>query len=644
MKSQNKIAVGLGALSLAIAQSLAAAPASDSSADPATTSDALSDSGSGSGGGGSSGGSGVQFGGFIRSETAINTKESNPYNQLGMRQNGVPIERVSPIATDTVTRNGGSDDARLNLQAFRAQLDATMHFNDALTGVIKLRALYDPDWYDNFDPGAVNSHSIGYVYGEPNLYKYHTAGNARPNPLEWSGSSYMIDLPAFFLEYNQGPLDVRVGNQQIAWGQSLFFRVLDVPNGLDLRRHSIIDYAPEEYSDKRVPSLAVRASLQFDNGWLIDGFVEKFQPSILGNPNTPYNVIPSQFTIHDLYAQYDDKFNEGIRAKGTVGDLGLQFMYAHRYNPDGVYRWTQSGVNRDIPGLPGSGALMACSPFEVDPSGVWTSNEWFYSAASARLNGVQGLNAAINDFACSQKLGAVPVPNYQYASAELNQFFQLAGGLLSGQSAGGMRGHLARDYKQEDNIGAGLTYTFSGAPGSLTDQLILNWEVMYTPNRTFTAPDINVNFLRTNEWVSNISLEKYQRFSENLPATYLVAEFMYKSKSDLFGRYIGSRDGGGYSGTEFANATGYSGGFKALVLAAQQPFPNLVWRFDFAVLYDLQGGVLIQPAVRWKPSGNWSAEFFYNYINARLGGNQNKNMFGSLEFGNEVSARVTYQF
>lgn len=641
MKSRNKIVLCISVLSLAVMQSLAAA----ASPDVAATADSTNTSGdSNSSDSDGSSGSSVQFGGFIRSETAFNTQTGNPNNQTTNAFNGVPITRVSPIATDTVVRNGGDGDHKLNLQFFRAHLDATMHFNDTLTGVIKLRAIYDPDWYNGFNPGTVNSHAVGYVYGEPNLFKYHVRGVARPNPMEWAGSSYMIDLPTFFLEYNKGPLDIRVGNQQIAWGQSLFFRVLDVPDGLDLRRHSVIDYAPEEYSDKRVPALAVRASYQMDSGWLLDGYVQKFQPSVLNNPNNPFNVITSQFTVLDLYSKYDDKVSFGARAKGQVGDLGLQFMYAHRYNPDGIYRWTESGVNRDLPGLAGTGALLQCSPFEVDPTGVWSANEWFFAGGGARLNGVTALNAAINDFSCSQQLGAVAVPNKAGAAAELNQFFQLAGGLLNGKSAGGLRGWIARDYKVEDNFGAGLTYTFSGAPGSLTDQLILNWEVMYTPNRTFTAPDLNINYLKTNEWVSNISLEKYQRFSQSLPATYLVAEFMYKSKSDLFGRYIGNQFGGGWGGDENRIGSGFGGGFKALVLAAQQPLPNLVWRFDFAVLYDLRGGVLIQPAVRWKPNGKWSAEFFYNYVNSRLGGIGNRNMFGGLEFANEASVRVSYQF
>ncbi|WP_332026707.1 DUF1302 family protein [Rudaea sp.] len=622
----------MGLLSLAIMNSIALA-----ADDPATSTDSDNSSNSS-----------VQIGGFIRSETAINTDSANPYNQKGNIFNGVAISRSSPVVpplyTDTVVRNGGSDDHRLDMQAFRGQLDVTAHFSDDFSGVAKLRAIYDPGWYDEYSPSAVGSHAVGAVYHDPNYFKYSVQGLARPNPLEWAGRNYMIDFPALFMEYNHGPLDVRLGNQQIAWGQALFFRVLDVPDGLDLRRHSVLDYVPEEYSDKRVPALAARISYQFDNAWLVDGYVQKFQPSILGNPNTPYNIIPAQFTVHDLYGQYNDKVDFGLRAKGSVGDFGVQAIYAQRYNPDGVYRWTQSGVNRDIPGIPGSGQALQCSPFEVDSTGVWSSNEWFNYAAASRLNGVGGLNAAINDFPCSQALGAVPVPNYTYASYELNQFFQLAGGLLTGNAAGGLRGHIARDYKKEDDIGGGLSYTFSGAPGSITDQLIMNWEVLYVPNRTFTAPDLNINYLRTNEWTTALVLEKYQRFSDSLPATYIVAQFLYKSKSDLFGRYIGDQDGGGYGGNQFKNATGYGGGFKALAFAIQQPFPNLIWRFDLAVLYDLQGGVLIQPAVRWKPNGKVTAELFYNYINSHIGGNPYGNMFGGLDYAKELTLRVGYQF
>jgi hypothetical protein len=592
---------------------------------------------------GSSGGSDITYtlSGLIRSETALATNGGqNPLNQTGNLFNGVPTMRVSPIATDTTTRDGQNYNQTLDMQQFRFQLDGSVKFSPQFTFIAKLRGIYDPNWYQDFNPALSNSHAMGELYGRPNFFSYDVQGLSHPNPLEWAGQNYMIDFPAFFLEYNNGPLNLRLGNQQIAWGQAIFFRVLDVPDGLDYRRHSVLDYVPEEFSDKRVPALSLRASLQMGQNWLLDSFVEKFQPSVYPNPNTPYNVIASQFTIVDDYKQYDNRLNFGLRIKGEVDGIGLQGVLARRYNPDGVYRWTASGVNRDIPGLPGSGTVLQHTPFEVDSSGVWSSNEWYNYAGQARLNGTTGLNSAINNFQpWAGLLGAAAVPNYAYASQELNEFFQLAGGLLTGTNNAGLRGWLARDYREETNIGGGVSKVFEGAPGSWNDQLIANVEVLYTPDRIFTNPSLDVGFLRKNETIAALVLEKYQRFSSSLPATYLVGQFLYRSQSDLFGRYLG-----GYGGSQTEEAPGKTGGYKAMALAIQQPFANLIWRADLAVLYDTGGGILVQPALRWKPNGTYTVEAFYNYVNGKLNGNPTDNALSTANYVKEFTLRLGAQF
>lgn len=578
--------------------------------------------------------------GLIRSETALSTNnDRNPFNQRGNPFNGESVQR-NGLFPDTTVRNGQDAHQPLNMQLFRLNLDATAKFSSKWSGIAKFHALFDPAWYREFDPGSVGSTADGPLYGKPNYFKYDVEGKSRPNPLEWTGRNYQAYFPSLFAEYNDGPFNLRIGNQQIAWGQAIFFRVLDVPNGLDLRRHSLLDYVPEEFSDKRVQSLALRASFQASDQWLLDGFVAKFQPSVVPNPNTPYNVIPSQFTIHDLYANYDKKVNYGMRVKGQAGDVGVQGVLARRYNPDGVYRWTQSGVNRDIPGIPGSGLALQGTPFEVDSSGVWSADEWFNFAGRARLNGVTGLNSAINDFQpFTGLLGAVAVPNYAAAHQELDTFFQLAGGALVGANNGGLRGHLAREYRAETNIGGGASYVLPGEPGSWSDQLIVNVEVLYTRDRTFTNPSLSVDFLKKNEWLAALVLEKYQRFSTDLPATYVVAQLLYKSQSDLFGRYLG-----GYGGTTTAEPTGKGGGYTALALAVQQPFANLIWRADLAVLYDTGGGILVQPAVRWKPNGTVTVEAFYNYLNGHMRGNPNNNALSTVGHASEFVLRVGAQF
>lgn len=584
------------------------------------------------------------FSGFTRLDTAIRASgKENPYNQRGNLFNGKTVDRCAGVpgaydlptcVPNTKTRTGQGANNEFNLQQFRTHLDFGFSFNQHLSARVLARGVYELGEYDNFDPDNVASDADGYLYGKPNYFEDDSFKHGgSQNRLELAGRHYMADLPTAIVDYQNGPALIRVGNQQIAWGQALFFRVLDVPNGLDLRRHLFIDYAPEEYADERISSPAIRASYQFESEWEVDSFAQMFQPTVYTNPNTPYNVIASQFTVHDSYGDSRNKVNYGIRARGHLGDFGLQFIFADRVNPDGVFRWTESGVNRDIAGLPGTGLILAQTPFEVDPSGVASAQEWFTYAGMARLNGRTALNSSITEFPAAALLGAMPVTTDAGAGRELDLFFTLSDG---------MRGHLQRDYFREKNYGAGASYVIEAAPGSLLDQLIVNLEATYTPNRHFTNPSLSRNYLVEDEIIAALVTEKYQRFSQSFPATYLVAQWMHRTKSDLFGRSLQ-----GMGGDTNTVERGVNGGWDAVVLAAQQPFPNLVYRIDAAVLYDTRGGILAQLGLRWKPSGPISAEIFYTYLNGNLNGSgtsANENIISTIDYADELGIRLGYQF
>ncbi|MFP5305356.1 MAG: DUF1302 family protein [Gammaproteobacteria bacterium] len=616
---------------------------------------------------------GFDWSGFLRVESAYKaTSDENPYNQRGNLFNGVPTERNSGVppsedvlVTDTATREVPRVDNDFNLLYLRGRLDFGYKMGDNLALVASVRGIYDPIIYEEYDPGSVDSQAVGDFNQEPNYFEYAIEGGGRANPLEWAARDYMVDIPALYLDYQNGPLLIRAGNQQIAWGQALFFRVLDVPNGLDYRRHSILDFASEEYSDKRVPALGIRTAYQINEDWELDAFGQKFQPTVYGNPNTPYNVIASQFTVRDFYSDYEDEINYGIRARGRLGVFGVQGIFVDRYNPDGVFRWTASGVDRNLPGtlpnplggtlgalpnvnallndtlfqglaglggVPGTGAILAQTPFEADPSGVITAQEWFTYAAMARLDTVEALNAAIRDYPASQMLGASEVESEEAARRELDLFFQLSGGL---------RGHIAREYFREKIYGLGMSYVTEGELGSILDQLIINVEATYTPDRHFTNRSLGRDYIVEDEWMAALVMEKYQRFTRAFPATYFVFQYLHKSESDLFGRHLS-----GFGGSpEHAASTGggIDHGSNYLVFAFQQPFPSLVWRADFALLYDVEGGLLVQPALRWKPNGDFTVEAFFNYIDT-VHGNPNKNALSTADWVDEVAVRISYQF
>lgn len=365
----------------------------------------------------------VTASGFVRTEVAVKTSDAqNPANQAGNPYNGQALNPLAP----TISRPQVSDDNTFNLHILRAEgvFDWRIAENLKLSG--RVRGIGDVGDYNDFNAGNLSQYGQGGIDGgdhalyggTPNLFAYrvedsHGHIDSHPNPLEWSGPKYQVYFPALFLNYSHGPLNVRLGEQQIAWGNAIFFRVFDTANGLDFRRHSVLDYAQEEYSDKRVPAPALNISYQANDDILLDGYVEKFQPTVYGNPNTPYNPIPAQFTVHDMYGDYESKVNYAIRATANLDSWSFEAMAGRRYNPDGAYRWTNSNLNKDLSAAaPGSGAVLQSTAFESSPGGVYSAAEWFHYAALVRLNGVAGLNAAINDFPAAALLGAVPVATY----------------------------------------------------------------------------------------------------------------------------------------------------------------------------------------------------------------------------------------
>ncbi|MCF4165631.1 DUF1302 domain-containing protein [Zavarzinia compransoris] len=592
--------------------------------------------------------------GFIRHEIAIKLSDKeNQANNHGNPFNGeeVPLEPVGldlstvagvnnllstvglPALTDltqplfgkalTLPPTGFRDvrtaDNKFNLMATRVEVNMAAAINANWSARLTVRGYYDWNAYDD--------------NADTDFFETQKRDGGGGTPLEYAQDDYMIDLPVATVDYINGPLFVRAGNQQIAWGEAIFFRVMDVPAGLDYRRHFIFEPAIEEYSDKRVPALGVRASYQISSEWEVEGFIQKFEPTLYPNPSTPYNVVPEQFTVHDRYDGIaDDLWNVGGRVRAQLGNLGLQFIAVSRHNPHGVLRWTKSGVNKDLPVLPGSGATMAETPFEVDQeNGVKSQEEWYWYSNSVRLHGTQGLNAAIDDF--QPATGAVTAYNVgdsdALARGELDTFFWLSGGL---------RGHIERVYPYENVFGASVNYVFDGEPGSFLEQLIARVEMTYTPDRTFTNPTLGQDFIKEDQWAFAAVFEKWHRWSQEFPAAYLVLQFMYKNGSDIFD--VETRHLSGYNSTSTTTPTGvdYS---AAVAFAGFQPSPSLEWKFEWAVLYEIDGGFLFQPGIRWKPNDKWEVNLYATVISAP---EQGRSALTVVDYADEISMRVTYQF
>lgn len=544
-------------------------------------------------------------------------------NALPAVSNAPPIAGVPEIY---------NDEPNWNMFATRVQVDIQYRFSNRLSGYLQVRAFGEA------------AHTFSDAYDRSDFFSGGLHGR-RANRLEANNNRWMVDLPSAYLDYNAGSLWLRVGNQQIAWGEAIFFRVLDVANGLDLRRHSLLDVAAEEFSDKRVSSPAIRASYSFNNGWEVDAFVQMASPTVYGNLNTPYNVIASQFipVYGDAQDELQNKVNFGARMNlnGVFHpDLSLTFMAVSRMNPDGWFKWKEAP--RDDPrslclstfGLDTAlGVANSCTAFASGGQGVHSPNEWDATAARSRLDAVGGLTAHFNDFEATRIINAafgLPPPiDLPTQRANLGAFFGL----------GPLRGYIEPEYDREVILGAGFNYIITADPSSFFDQMVLRGEVAYTPDKEFTPITLSQTPITKDEVVMAAIIEKYHRFSQNFPATYMVLQYMWRKESDLFGRHLSGMNQRGTSNpTRQPKGVGDS---NYVVFALQQPFPNLIWRGDLAVLADLRGGILLQPGLRYKPSAEWQFDLYANVI---ASDENNDTIMQTVNFADEVFARVSFFF
>ena len=166
-------------------------------------------------------------------------------------------------------------------------------------------------------------------------------------------------------------LNIRIGRQQIVWGRTDLFRVLDQVNPIDFSIQNIY----EELEDSRIPQGMVSLEYRFGATEIFDDIniqaiwaFEKFQPNILGQGGQPYSIIgaggtfrglsncwhngctvsnfatgliptgnlATDFPAHTLGIRQahvpDDRKEFGVRLEGVFKSVGFSVNYRHFYS------------------------------------------------------------------------------------------------------------------------------------------------------------------------------------------------------------------------------------------------------------------------------------------------------------------------
>lgn len=594
-----------------------------------------------------------------------------------------------------VSAQGAALDDNINFNLFntRFEVDVQAIFNPAFAAFVKFRAYADTT--SRFTDGRIG-----------NLFENPYWGT-RSAIAEYSSPSVLVDLPAAYLDYHDGPLWIRLGNQTIAWGEAYFFRVMDVVNGLDLRRHLTLGPGGEEFKDQRIASPTLRVSYSLPNAWEVDTFASLFSPTILPPQNSPYSLIASGTSL-DERDEFDDAagaINFGVRLTMPLSEqFTLMAMYGNRRNPDGVFRYAEApafnagiangfcagGANEtnnlltDFAGgpiVPGGPVLpagplqgaVAASGLDLMPSLLGNghatlnhcgaalapdplaanSTEYWHIIGRTRLDPMKALRVAVDEF-----------PATQWAARQIFGFGEetnVADALRTMEAFhsyfGGFRAWATREFKREQVFALGGNYiTHVDDQASFWDSIIIRGEVAVTPDKQFTDLGLSRDYIEGTEIVSALIVEKFHRFSDAFPATYMVWQWMHREQSDLFGRHLSGTESvqferfvdpvsGDFTAQAFVDGAAAPRGSNAadyVVFAFQQPSASLIWRLDLALLIDVEGGYLVQPGIRYRPSDAWQWDLYANLIED--GGDENDDVMESLDFADEVFVRMTYYF
>ncbi|MBI2964305.1 MAG: hypothetical protein HYY35_11165 [Deltaproteobacteria bacterium] len=209
---------------------------------------------------------------------------------------------------------------------------------------------------------------------------------------------------------------LRIGKQQVVWGETLGRRVLDVVNPLDLTWHLFLEPFSEEFDNIRVPQWMLRVTAPLANRWSEETVLEIIAnpgdsiSTQLPAPGSPYNPLPSFVAVDDEPAR--GHWTVGGRLSENVLGASLSAVALSKPVDDGVLRSRGAAVDR-ILGLPTVVAPGNTLPLRFANQGVHP--RVFLAGGSANyfaraLGAVLRLEAA---FAPDQPYQKAPAPGEQ---------------------------------------------------------------------------------------------------------------------------------------------------------------------------------------------------------------------------------------
>ena len=216
-----------------------------------------------------------------------------------------------------------------NLMAYRFDSLLSLKLSNAQADALGL------DGVEAFVHGRFWSDIAPYVDGglpaiNAEGFRQRYAGNGWSTQI--AEHEYELDAAEAYVDLQRGPLWIRLGKQQIVYGEELGIQTLDQVDSLDFRRHSLFNYSALEFSDARIAEWTLRATydastllapLYQDNAQFSTWISPDFQPDVFIPAGSPYRTSPAYSIMENQngISRARHKLVYGAVLEGTMFDV-----------------------------------------------------------------------------------------------------------------------------------------------------------------------------------------------------------------------------------------------------------------------------------------------------------------------------------
>ena len=286
---------------------------------------------------------------------------------------------------------------------------------------------YLDDLQERMDPvgGAVGSGN--YSGPQPQRGDFMDQYETTDEVFDWLREIY-FDVNLF-----DDRLLLRVGRQQLVWGESDFFQAMDVVHGYDYRGRLFY----ENNEEWRKPLMLFNFNLDlYELGGSLNWYIRPGwdREEDMGRS---FNIEGGRWIPHPYrgvdFTQFTDSYNEdhdsgdwsemtyGIRWNGSWGSIGYSLAYLKTFNPSPIVNpHSTASTNGAIAAVGGSNFTDPTFAYGEEPHNSNTLlGDWMYPEIDVFGLTINGFNQAM-DATLSAELAFIPNKPYNYGSLDSN--------------------------------------------------------------------------------------------------------------------------------------------------------------------------------------------------------------------------------